>query len=249
MLLGIWGPFAIGKTTHLRHYMETRNSGSPVYDLIPLQRVIFVHADLSTEYHMVRGDFVAKKLTGHDNHWMGKQEYKIQHINDMIADDRRYWVVESARYFSGMYEHLVKAHDDSGGGLRFILPITDGPTMIKFLKARCESKDKAFRADCWVDGGKAEYECDARYTNAAKKWFGPNGIPYMTVPIDETRNEFYRVSACLDAWLKVKPDRWYGDVQLYKNMAPKLSQDDFVKLHTNQYPLAEPEQPQRKGRY
>lgn len=202
MLLGIWGPFAIGKTTHVNSYMA-RCNGNPAF-----KNTVFVFADIALEYRMNRfGQF--RDAPPDKQRWKGLQSTKEHFIHDMVADDSTFWVVESARYFTGMFECLVEAHNLCDGGLRFIVPVTDGPTMIKFMQARCVERNKEYRADYWTPE-RALYESDGRYTNAVEKWFAPNGIPTMIIPIDESRDAFYRMRGCLDTWLKLQPDQWYG---------------------------------------
>lgn len=202
MLLGIWGPFAVGKTTFLNSFMAAR-AGNPAF-----KSTVFVFADLCMEYRMDRhGQWRETILKG--SHWNGKQVDKERYIHDMIADDSQTWVVESARYFSGMYECLVDAHNLCEGGLRFVIPITDGPTMIKFMQARCDLRGKEFRADYW-DADRVAYEADGRYTNAAVKWFKPNGISYQVVMVDESRKQFANIGGILNTWLQRPADEWYG---------------------------------------
>ena len=213
MLLGIWGPFAIGKTTYLTQFMNSRQGD------LGFKRTIIVMADLSQEFRMdVFGQWGSVVRKGDDDHWKGKQSEKEARIRDMVADDRYMWVVESARYFSGMYECLVDAHNLCDGGLRFIIPITDGPTMVKFMQDRCAKRNKAYREDYWVPD-RVAYEADKRYTNAAEKWFKPNGIPYEIVHIDESRDTFYRVGGVLECWLKLRPDQWYDMAHSFRVLA------------------------------
>lgn len=208
MLLGIWGPFAVGKTTHINAYMARCNGNDK------FRNVRFVYADNALVFHMDRY-LQFRDVPTDEAIWKGKQIDKVPWINDMVADDRTFWVVESARYFTGMYECLVKAHNMSDGGLRFIVPITDGSTMIKFMQARCKDFGKEFNAEYW-QSQRAIYEADGRYTNAVQRWFIPNGIPVMIIPIDESRDGFYRMNGCLDTWLGLQPDQWYGIAQSLK---------------------------------
>lgn len=221
-ILGIWGPFAVGKTTYINAFM-CRQAGNQHF-----RNVVFVFADLSLEYHMDKhGQWRDKTLNGADDHWKGKQIDKEARIRDMVADDRYIWVIESARYFSGMYECLVDANQMSNGGMRFILPITDGHTMTIFMMERCAQRNKTFRADYW-DERRVAYEANARYTNAAEKWFKPNGIPYEVVEIDKTRDTFYRVGGILTAWLSPGArESWYGMTDLIKQInAPFVASAD-----------------------
>lgn len=245
MLLGIWGPFSVGKTTYLTQYMERQASN------LAFKNVVFVFADLSMEYHMDKnGHWNGIPRKGDEDHWKGKQDIKEAYIQEMVADDKTFWVVESARYFSGMYGCLVDAVTQCDGGLRFIVPVTDGPTMVKFMKARCEKRNKVYREDYW-DERRVAYEADARYTNAVRKWLEPAGVPCEVFTVDETRETFRRAGGFLSTWLKLKPEQWYGMTDAFKKLAagykpvkaiPEQSQPrDVEELMSIVH--------QRKGRY
>lgn len=241
MLLGLWGPFAIGKTTFLNAFMCNR-AGNPAYS-----NTVFVYADLSLEYRMDK-KFQWREKAARGSHWNGKQADKAPFIADMIADDNTMWMVESARYFTGMYECLVTEHELSDGGLRFVIPITDAATMEAFLRARCESRNKTFREDYW-EAQKLVYEADGRYTNAAKNWFRPAGIPYEVVSIYEDRKQFTTVAGILNTWLQVPSDKWYGDVV----KSTKFWSTPPAKPVVHPQPVAQPEpvahDNRRRGRH
>lgn len=204
MLVGVWGPFAIGKTTYISAYQANHKGDA-------YKHVSFVYADLSLEYHwsVKQQRWVDKQCKGEEDHWKGKQACKEAFIDDMVADDRRLWIVESARYFSGMYECLVEVFQRYDGGMAFIIPTTDGATMKAFMQARCEGRGKTFREDYW-DDRRVEYEAGARYLNAADKWFQPNKIPFTALHIDSGRSQFSGVGMALDSYIKRPVSKWYG---------------------------------------
>lgn len=208
MLLGIWGPFACGKTTFLNAYMCRHASADYAH-------VSFVFADLSVEYHWKGKRWADVTRKGDDDHWKGKQDCKESFIDSMVADDRRIWVVESARYFSGMYECLVSTFQRYDGGMAFIIPVTDGPTMKIFMQERCAGRGKEFREDYW-EPKRVAYEAGPRYTNAAEKWFLPNHIPYEAMTIERDRKNFSIVGNALDYWLKRPASKWYDVSKRYQ---------------------------------
>ena len=202
MLLGLWGPFGCGKTFFMGQMLKEME-GRPEF-----KHVVIVMADLSREYHLdfPPGCYVEAK--GKDDHWKGKQADKEPFIEEMMGDDTKLWVVESARYFSGMYGTLVRYHERYGGGVRMIIPITTGPIMETFLRARCEKRNKRYNAEYW-DPKRIEYEADRRYTNPTKNVFKPVGIPFNTIYISQDRHEFAIVRELMWQAIRLPVAKWY----------------------------------------
>lgn len=203
MLVGLWGPFAVGKTTFLNAYM-CRHADQPSQQF---RRTTFVMADLQLEYSWRASEQRWADKTA--NHWKSTQADKVQRIDDMMADDRHTWVIESARYFSGMYECLTEAFQRYDGGLAFIIPVTDGPTMTIFMRERCEVNGKVFRDDYW-DAKRVAYEAGPRYINAATKWFTPLKIPWVCTRVERNREQFSAVDTWMTSYITKPVSWWYG---------------------------------------
>lgn len=215
MLIGIWGPFAVGKTTFLNAYMCRHADGS-------YKNVSFVFADLAVEYHWSVRQRRWVDERGDEKRWKGLNTDKVAFIDDAVADDKHIWVVESARYFSGMYECLVEVFQRYDGGIAFLLPVTDGETMKIFMKKRCEEHNKAFNEGYW-DDRRIAYEAGARYTNSASKQFTPNLIPWVAVQIERDRKQFSAVGSHLTSYIQRPVQQWYGVAERWAQEQRRLA--------------------------
>lgn len=200
MLLGLYGPHAIGKTTAARQLM-TRWAGDTRYSHI---RVI--SPDVCTVYWMERG--VWKSEHQSKEVWKGKSAAKLPFIMDMVGDDSTLYLVESARYFSGMFEYLVEAHRLAGGGSRYYVVVTQGDILGRQIAARCKEIGKTFRDDYWTPE-KLQYEAWGRYESPTEKYLRPAGIHYSISCIDEERRQWPLLKELISRDVLRPVDWWY----------------------------------------
>lgn len=185
MMLFIYGPSAIGKTTFLK---------SVQWDLVPPtgSKLVVVYADHCEEHHQVLdvycddtiGDVFASIKKG--KKWGGKRAEKepMRHLYNMIGDDRTMWVVECMRYLNGLWPELIEAHQRNGGGLRIIVPYYTGEVGQYFRQQRCDKLGKEMSEYWTVDNCLSE--SDYR-VNSCRKHLQPVGIPCIFISIDKER--------------------------------------------------------------
>lgn len=204
MLLGLYGVFAVGKTTFMKDSMD--DLADSINDNLDLTVVL---ADLQSEYHYnkITDEWVLTKCF---ERWKGKRDEKLDWIEPMIADRHRLWIVESARYFGGLHLEFIDAVNMNDGGLKFIIPVTDELSARQFLIDRCEKRNKKFRADYWTKK-RLTYEARDRYLNVAKKHYMPAGIKCFIQPIFYEREEWVTVARMMREIVQLSPGAWYND--------------------------------------
>ena len=204
MLLGLYGVFAVGKTWFIEKNMD--DFADNINDNLDLTVVL---ADLQSEYYYDKdgdGWLLAKCF----ERWKGKRDEKLSWIRPMIADRKRLWIVESARYFGGLHQEFITAFRECGGGLKFIIPITDELSARQFLIDRCEKRNKKFRAEYWTKK-RLTYEARDRYLNVAKKHYMPAGVKCYIQPIFYEREEWIIVARLMRELVQLSPEAWYND--------------------------------------
>lgn len=198
MLVAIWGPHCIGKTTFMQSLI-----GKLV--VLPknkqLRQLVVVQADLEREWTAANGWAVVKR-------WKIPQIQKRGLVHDMIADDCHLYLIESARYFSGMYPVVVSAFKLCHGGAYFIIPTTSPDDLQWFIQQRCIMNGKPYRNDVW--GDRAGYECDGRYSNPMRKWLLPAGVPCEQIVIGRDRKAWKLIEQSIWRLIGVRSEDWYA---------------------------------------
>lgn len=196
MMLFIYGPSAIGKTTFLK---------SVQHSLVPPigSKLVVVYADHCVEHH---GDVIIKE----SKKWGGKRVEKepMRHLDNMIGDDRTMWVVECMRYLNGLWPELIEAHQRNGGGLRIIVPHYTGEVGRYFRQQRCDKLGKKM-SEYWMVkncAGESEYR-----KNSCIKHLVPVGIPVKCYKIDKKRTNWHTLGIGLKWWLSESIEEWYND--------------------------------------
>lgn len=213
MLLGVYGMFAVGKTTFLDNFKDDLADRAKK----PLTIVL---ADISTEYWL-RHDKWRKRRD--KPIYKGSREDKVDHMEFMVADTSRIWIVESARYFGGCQDLLVDCFKKYHGGLAFIIITSYPETAQKFLMERCEKRNKEYRADYWTKD-RLIYESEGRYMNVVNNAYRPAGVPVYTFKMDYLRREWDAIGeTMLD--IVSHPDRWYNENS--SNQGHKRQREDY----------------------
>jgi hypothetical protein len=194
--------FATGKTTFLNNFKDD------IADVSPHENTIVVLADLAMEYWFDPDEniWVSKY---NKPIYKGSREDKLPHIEEMIGDDSALWILESARYFGGLHEYFVSLHRRYKGGLKFIVPVCRPDTGLKFLKDRCELRNKTFRADYWTPDRLA-YECMDRYLNPMKNLYEPVRVEYQTRLVGYRRKEWGEIGKLMLSWAAKPASEWYS---------------------------------------
>lgn len=201
MLLGIFGPHAVGKSTFIENYRDYWPG------IVTPKGLVVVPADYEREYLYDPNRDCWVKHTDKPR-WKGTREDKISHMEAMVEDHGVIWIVESARYFSGFQPDIVNFFRKYHGGVRFICITCAPQTMKIFIQERCTKQGKEFRADYW-DDKRLAYECRDRYVNQAMNHYLPAGIDVTFVDIDSRRSNWGQVDKMVEVWM-TKP--WYrGD--------------------------------------
>ena len=208
MLIGFWGTFGVGKTTAVGKLIANK-AGYNLPD-----NLLVISADNARVWEVHDGEFANSGASDEDL-WRGTQVAKLGLLDMMIYDRETIYLVESARWFSGMYEQVVASYRAAGGGCHFVIPVTTPEVMREFLIARCAKRNKAFREDYWTYKRMA-YECNARYVNAAVKHFAPNRIPYTVFEIDAKRNNMPEVIIFMAELARQRVAKWYGSKHVDK---------------------------------
>jgi hypothetical protein len=202
MLIGIYGMFAVGKTTFL---MDAKEDLPGIVN----NDLTVVFADLGDEYHYEPTDD-EWIIYGDSIRWKGKRDEKLPHIESMIEDRDMLWIVESARYFGGLQDEIIRCVRKHGGGAAFIVPVSDEPTARQFLIDRCNKRNKEFRADYWTER-RLNYEAYHRYVNVVNKHYLPAGIKCYVRHISYARNEWESIRELLHGMCRMDERYWYGD--------------------------------------
>lgn len=173
MIIGLFGPHALGKTTYLRDAMDSLADNAQ-------SRLRIVLADLRQEYHLADDKTVWLKII--QPHWQGNSQERTILLQKCMADDA-VWIVESAWCFRGM-QHTF------GDAIKFIIPVAEPSVMKRFLQTRCELQGKTFRDDYWYDT-RLIYESSLRYLNVVKN------VPHTVVTIDAQRKAWAEIHRLL----------------------------------------------------
>ena len=198
MLLGLYGVFAVGKTTFMQDRMDDF-ADSSYGDLT------VVLGDLKQEYWLNDDHWILRE---HKPRWKGTREDKVLWIDHMIGDKERLWIVESARYFGGLQDQFIHSFRRHGGGLRFIVPVTEPDTTKRFLMERCEKRNKTFREEYW-DDKRLIYESQGRYINAMNNHYIPEGIKVYVQAISYDRHEWVEIARLMREICCLSSKAWY----------------------------------------
>jgi GTPase SAR1 family protein len=197
-LLGLYGPFAVGKTTFIQRHMDDF-ADSAYGDLT------VVLGDLKQEYWLNNDHWILRE---DKPKWKGTREDKTPWIDHMIGDKSRLWIVESARYFGGLQDVFIQSYERHSGGLRFVVPITEPDAMKQFLIERCEKRNKEFRKEYW-DDKRLAYESQGRYINAMEKHYIPIGVKCHVKTVTYDRREWVKIARVIREICCLSPKAWY----------------------------------------
>ena len=200
MLLGIYGVFAVGKSTFFQKHMDE------LADVV-VPELTVVLADYKQEFWLNKAKD-CWDLRQHKPRWKGSREDKLPWIEPMIADHERVWIVESARYFGGLQDHLVDCYRIHRGGLRFIVPITEPDTARKFLVDRCKRRNKVFREEYWTSD-RLIYESNGRYVNVTEHTYIPAGVKCLVRNVSYDRHEWVGIGREIEQILSLSERSWY----------------------------------------
>lgn len=208
MILGMYGPHAVGKTTFLRGVMDEvveainhKSKGTH------FPEPVIVLADNNEEYHYNRKND-CWVLSNNKPRWKGKKHEKVPYLHGMVSNKDKLWIIESARYFGGLQHDLLEAYDVCGGGLQFYVPLTDFDTFHKFMQDRCAKANKVFRSDYWTME-KLIYESSGRYINMMNNNYKPAGVKVYTHAIDYERKAWNDIRTVLLSLARKELDWWY----------------------------------------
>lgn len=199
MLLGLYGVFAVGKTTFMQEHMDDFADSS-------YNDLTVVLGDLRQEYWLDGDCWILRE---NKPRWKGTRKDKEPHIDKMIGDKNRLWIVESARYFGGLQDRFIHSFRRHGGGLRFVVPVTEPATTKRFLIERCEKRNKTFREEYW-DDKRLVYESQGRYINAMNKHYIPEGVKVYVRTISYDRSEWVKVARLMREICCLSPKAWYS---------------------------------------
>lgn len=200
-LLGIYGPHAVGKTCAMgRLLQDLEGSGLPV-------TVICADNNLDRWWD---GDRLVEVRHKGRSVWKGKQPGKRVLVDNMIADDARTYVVESARFYSGLHQYIAELYVQYGGGVHFIHPVCGAPMFEAIMRARSKRAGKRFKDEYWTPS-KLYYESWSRHTNLAAKYFDPVGLPYNTIEVHEDYGEWSDIDNLIWRLVSRWPEEWYED--------------------------------------
>jgi hypothetical protein len=204
MLLALYGPFAIGKSTFLDTHMDYFADNLPEW-----LNLSVVLADYADEYRYMKISDTWQVV--HDKpRWKGKKEDKLPYIADMVRDRKRLWIVESARYFGGLQDIFIEYHNKFCGGVKFMVFRTDLNTARKFMIERCEFRNKTFNEEYWTPQRLA-YESMGRYINVVNNSYTPAGVKCDVMPVSYDRREWDMVKGKIRAILQWDDTWWYYD--------------------------------------
>lgn len=189
MIVGIYGPHAVGKTTFLHEYLDALGDATRK----PLRVVC---ADNPVEWHL--SDDCMDWYEYRRHAWKEDRPAKLPLMRAGILDSA-VWIVESARFFSGYGPELL-GFVREGGGLKFIIPITHPNILRQFIQERCIKNGQTFNAPYW-DEARLRYECSDRYINFVNKHMRPAGIECVVYEIDSTRTAWASIFNQIAEWL------------------------------------------------
>lgn len=183
MIIGVWGPSALGKTYWLTSCMDEL---ARVYDQLTV-----VLADNALEAHYKDG--VRLEDVRNNERWKRTKEEKLSWSPADTIADPRVWIIESHRYFGGIQPDYVAGWKANGGRGLYMLNIYAEPDLMReFLARRCMDNGKEFNAGYW-DYERSKYE-NLRALNSAERWLKPAGIPYENFEIDPERKNWAYVT-------------------------------------------------------
>lgn len=190
MLIGIWGPSAVGKTTWLTNIMdELPNLNTDL---------VVVFGDLAEEYHYLCTED-AWLLQENKLRWQGTREEKLQWPVDQLIADDKVWILESMRWFNGLQPLLVDSFiSNSHKGLAMLIPYAQPAVHKKFIKQRCDFRNKKMSPwwtpeNCWKE---SSYRI-----NSVEKYWKPAGVPHHLQEIDSNRRNWNIATDILKTWL------------------------------------------------
>lgn len=187
MMIGIYGPHAVGKTTFLHNYLDAFGDAARK----PLHVVC---ADNPIEWELAGDTWLEQRRHA----WKEDRPAKLPLMRTAILDSG-VWVVESARFFSGFGPELISFVKE-GGALKFIIPVVHPNLMRQFIQERCIKNSQTFNAPYW-DEARLRYESHDRYMNFVNKHMRPAGIECVAFEIDGTRAAWASIFNQIARWM------------------------------------------------
>jgi len=199
-LLGIYGPHAVGKTSAVDRLLgKLEETDLPV---------TCVRADSGLEFKWV-GGALEKDSSRREEYWRGKRARKDALLDELMADDTRLYVVESARFFSGLQSHIAYLHSIYGGAEFIILTISDVNAFDQFLRDRAANSVRAtYNADFWMHN-KLRGEGYNKYANYLPPVFSNCGLPYHMYDVGSDRNVWYAIDNLIWELVNKPLGDWY----------------------------------------
>lgn len=195
MLIGVWGPSALGKTYWLTSCMD---------ELARLNNdIVVVLADNSLENHYKAG---AWEKVRNNERWKRTKEEKLSWPPADLMADKRVWIIESHRYFGGIQPEFVAGWRANRGRGLYMLNVWAQPDLMRdMLERRCIANGKEFNSGYWIPE-RCKYE-NLRALNSAERWMKPAGVPYENFEIDQERKVWGYVTQYV-AELIQYPEGW-----------------------------------------
>lgn len=187
MLIGIYGPHAVGKTTFIYNSMDALADAIPR----PLQLVC---ADNPVEFELCGETWVERRRQA----WKLDRPAKLPLIETAMFD-KAIWIVESARFFSGFGPDIT-GFIKLGGAAKFIIPTVSPALMRSFIQERCAHNGRAFNEPYW-DEARLRYESHDRYVNFIKAHMLPLKIDCAVFEIAADRQAWDKVFNQIVTWL------------------------------------------------
>lgn len=189
MLIGIYGPHAVGKTTFLLNYLDAFGDAAcgPIH---------IVRADDAIVYQL--SDDGMDWLEHKQKAWKADKASKLPLMEEAMFDHRP-WVVESARFFGGCGPQMVE-YLKAGGHIKFIIPVVEPHQLRAFIQHRCDSNGQEFNATYW-DEARLRYECHDRYVNFVNKIMRPAGVECSVWMVDDERTVWADIFNQIVRWL------------------------------------------------
>lgn len=192
--LGVYGPHAVGKTYAFEQLLEwLKDKPYPV---------TVINGDNSRERYWRNGELIKVK----EDSWKGKADEKGVEIDTCVADYKRLYVIETARF--DHHRYIAKAYYDYAGGARVILLTCDWEVFRQLLVDRNTKNGTKFNAAYW-DQSKLTYEGHDRYIRQAAKWLKPAGVPYEQYSISHDRHEWGVVMERIRYLIEQPLSTWY----------------------------------------
>lgn len=201
MLLGIWGPSSVGKTYFTRRWIShlVCISNWPI-SLVEADSPVVWNLKTFTE----DGEPFWDRASGDKPRWKGKKADKLHPHppSELMADRERIWIIESVRYFNGLWPHITEACQELGGGFRLMVVIAQGPVHHQFLIDRKGGELSPYWTpeNCWKE---SQYRANNFY-----KHYEPAGVVGKVVEIGPDRLEWLtEVLPLMEDWLTTED--WY----------------------------------------